>query len=126
MLGRWEHSTAVVATVAGSIAGAVSAFMLIDLILTRIEGGPASVVALLCGWLVLSVAAGASSYAATAAFSRSAAPIAISVFVWIGLLVYPGTVVHLLFDVPVPSLVVGGAALAGLTSAVLVYRVETA
>jgi hypothetical protein len=126
MSGRGERYTSVVATVAGSVAGAVTAFVIIDLILMHLDGGPAAVVVSLAGWLVLSAAAGAASYAASAPFSRSAAPIAFSVFVWAGLLVYPGIVLHAIFDIPAPSLVVSGAALAGLTSAVLVARIEPA
>jgi len=116
----------IAASVTGSVAGAIIAFVVTSLVLDRIDGGAGSTLALLAGWFVLSVAAALASFVAASPFSPNAGPVAFSVFVWSGLLVYPGIVVHEVLHVAPGALVVFGALFAGLLSAVLVLRIDPA
>ena len=116
----------IAASVTGSVAGAIIAFVVTSFVLDRFDDGGGTTLALLAGWVALSAGAGAASYIAAAPFTRNAAAIAFSVFIWTGLLVYPGIVVHGLLDVQPEALVVFGGLFAGLVSAVLVSRIDPA
>jgi hypothetical protein len=121
---RRDFYVGIAASVTGSVAGAIIAYVVTRIILDQVDGTAGSTLALLGGWFALSVGAAAASFIAAAPFTRTAAPVAFSVFVFSGLLVYPGIVVHRLFDVAPGPLVVFGALLAGMASAILVARID--
>lgn len=123
---RRDLYVGIAASVTGSVAGGIIAFVVTRVVLSQVDGGAGSLLALLAGWFALSVGAAAASFIAASPFSRIAGPVAFSVFIWSGLLVYPGIVIHEVLDVPPGALVVFGALLAGLLSAVLVSRIDPA
>ena len=121
---RRDFYVGIAASVTGSVAGAIIAYVVTRIVLEQVDGAAGSTLALLAGWVALSVGAGLASFVAAAPFTRTAAPVAFTVFVFSGLLVYPGIAVHRFFHVSPGPLVVFGALLAGLASAVLVARID--
>ena len=119
-----DRIAGVAAASAGSVAGAVIAFMAARWLVTTVEGSWQEALAVVAGWLLISVAAGATAWAATAPFWRYAPITGFSVFILTGILVYPAFALHRLAGVQIGVLVVGGALIAGAVSHWLVVRLD--
>ena len=119
---RKELVYATVTAIAGALIGAVVGYLVADGLTGRIPG----FAALLVAWAAGSIVAGITSYAAARTYTANAGPLAFSVFVFSGVMVYPGIALYAVFEPPLRPLLLVGAILAGAISAVLVTRLNPA
>ena len=119
-----DRIAGIAAASAGSVAGAVIAFTVAHWLVTTVEGSWQEALAVVAGWLLISLAAGATAWATTAPFWRYAPITGFSVFVLTGVLVYPAFALHRLAGVQIGVLVVAGGMIAGSVSHWLVVRLD--
>jgi hypothetical protein len=112
------------AAAAGSVAGAVLAFLVAQWALRHADATWLDAAVVIGGWALISIAAGATAWLATAPFWRYAPITGLSVFVVAGLLVYPAFAIHQLAGVESSVLVVAGSLLAGVVAHWLVVRLD--